>query len=98
MRCMQVGRYGMPTMHIVRYMRRMQGATVLIHGRSAAKVEAAVQRLRQQYSASGAVIHGYTADLSSLASVRQLASTVREQHPTLTTLINNAGVFEPARK
>ena len=39
-----------------------------------------------------------TADLSSQASIRQAAATVRDRHPRIHVLINNAGVIPPRRE
>lgn len=67
-----------------------QGATVLVHGRSEARVEAAVR-------AAGGTAHGFVADLASLAQVRRLAEEVQQAHPRLDVLIHNAGVYEKQR-
>ena len=66
-----------------------EGHTVLLHGRSDAKLEAA----RAQLSGSGAV-EAYRADLSQLAEVVSLAKEVAARHSSLDVLINNAGVFK----
>ncbi|MDF7826356.1 SDR family NAD(P)-dependent oxidoreductase [Pontiellaceae bacterium B12227] len=62
-----------------------QGHTVLVHGRSAAKVEAVSRELNCE---------GYVADLSDLAEVEALAATIAEKHASLDVLINNAGVLK----
>lgn len=71
------------------------GWTVLVHGRSPPKAEAACARL------AGAVPGGrfvpVSGDLASLAQVRALAAQVRQQAPALDALINNAGVFMTER-
>ena len=67
------------------------GHTVLLHGRSAAKVEAAKAELKGLPVADRA--QGFVADLSDLRDVRRLAREVAEAHPRLDALINNAGVF-----
>jgi NAD(P)-dependent dehydrogenase (short-subunit alcohol dehydrogenase family) len=64
-----------------------RGATVLVHGRDQARVEATVAALGQQ----GAAAVGYQADLASLDQVRRLAAEVAVRGD-LTALINNAGV------
>jgi NAD(P)-dependent dehydrogenase (short-subunit alcohol dehydrogenase family) len=63
-----------------------RGAHVIVHGRDAAKVDAA---LRETGAAEGLV-----ADLADLAQVRRLADEAGE----LDTLVNNAGVIEPERR
>ncbi len=63
-----------------------RGATVLIHGRDPAKVEAAV--------ADTGAADGLVADLADLDAVRGLAGQVGE----LDTLLNNAGVIVPERR
>eukprot|EP00887_Chlorella_sp_A99_P007787 scaffold20.g7787.t1 len=75
------------------------GAGVLVHGRSDARVAAAVARVREAAARpADAAVHGLTADLSSQAGVRDLASQVRARHPGgLTCLIHNAGVFATRR-
>ncbi|MGI9508263.1 MAG: SDR family NAD(P)-dependent oxidoreductase [Geminicoccaceae bacterium] len=68
------------------------GHTILLHGRSDAKLadaKAALSRI------SGAVvIEAYRADLSQISDVDALASAVTEKHAKLDVLINNAGVFK----
>jgi NAD(P)-dependent dehydrogenase (short-subunit alcohol dehydrogenase family) len=49
-------------------------------------------------SSGGGRIHGYTADLSDLSAVRRLAAAVAADHPRLTALVNNAGVYETQRR
>ncbi len=62
-----------------------RGATVLIHGRDPAKVDAAV--------ADTGAAEGLVADLADLDAVRGLAGQAGE----LDTLVNNAGVIVPER-
>jgi NAD(P)-dependent dehydrogenase (short-subunit alcohol dehydrogenase family) len=62
-----------------------RGARVLVHGRTAAKVDATVQAL-------GAAATGLVADLSSLEETAALAGTIAGRAPDLDVLINNAGV------
>jgi NAD(P)-dependent dehydrogenase (short-subunit alcohol dehydrogenase family) len=62
-------------------------ATVLVHGRDPARVEATVAALRQR---GGAAV-GYVADLASLEQVRRLGADVARRGD-LTAVVNNAGV------
>ncbi|MEO1191903.1 MAG: SDR family NAD(P)-dependent oxidoreductase [Pseudomonadota bacterium] len=64
-----------------------QGHSLLLHGRSAAKLEAATADV-------GKTAGGYIADLSSLAEVRRLAAEIRARRQSLDVLINNAGVLK----
>jgi len=38
-------------------------------------------------------VHSFAADLSSMAQVRKLAAEVKNAHPKINVLSNNAGVF-----
>ncbi len=67
------------------------GHSVLLHGRSSAKLEAAKQQLLAV--SSEAQVETYVADLSRLDQVKALALAVRERHQQLDVLINNAGVY-----
>ncbi|MEM6289688.1 MAG: SDR family NAD(P)-dependent oxidoreductase [Myxococcota bacterium] len=66
-----------------------QGHRVLLHGRNATKLEATAAALTRD----GAAPQTFQADLSVMAEVEALAAAVREAHPKLDVLINNAGVF-----
>ena len=68
------------------------GHTLLIHGRSDAKLADAKMEL-SRISGAGA-IKTYRADLSNVRDVEMLASAICEEHPALDVLINNAGVFK----
>ena len=61
-----------------------RGATVLVHGRDPEKVRAA--------AAETGAAQGLTADLVSLARVRELAGQIGQ----LDVLVNNAGVIVPS--
>ncbi|CUH46562.1 SDR family NAD(P)-dependent oxidoreductase [Ruegeria atlantica] len=63
------------------------GHKVLLHGRSVPKLESAA-------AVVGGDVETYTADLSDLAAVRELAESVRAKHDKLDVLINNAGVLK----
>lgn len=67
------------------------GHTVLLHGRSPAKLEK-VEKTLAALPDSGR-IESYVADLSRKAAVEALAEAVAEKHAKLDVLINNAGVF-----
>lgn len=69
-----------------------RGFTVLVHGRTEAKAQAAAARL----SPAGAAVPVF-ADLGVLSQVRALAKAVEAAAPTLDVLINNAGVFMEER-
>jgi NAD(P)-dependent dehydrogenase (short-subunit alcohol dehydrogenase family) len=64
------------------------GATVLVHGREAGKVQALAADLRQTSRGSA---QPFVADLASLAEVARLAAEVSASGP-LAVLVNNAGV------
>ncbi len=65
------------------------GSRVVVHGRSAAKVDEA----RRTIEEAGGRAEGVTFDLSSLKSVRQGAEELARRFPRLEVLVNNAGVF-----
>ncbi len=65
-----------------------KGHRLLLHGRSATKLQALSNELRN------ANVETYVADLSDLAAVRRLAVAVQAQHTSLDVLINNAGVLK----
>ncbi len=67
-----------------------QQAHVLIHGRNKEKVDRIVKELKE--TTANKNIEGFTADLSSLDQVRQLANDVLKKHESIDVLINNAGV------
>ena len=68
------------------------GAELLVHGRSASRVDATVAALRS----AGGRARGFVADLSSLDEARRLAREVAAAAPALHCVVNNAGVFAPA--
>ena len=67
------------------------GAEVVIAGRDAHKLKAAVASLSE--ATGNPHIHGMLLDLANLASVRQFASDFQARFPKLKYLINNAGVM-----
>lgn len=72
-----------------------RGAEVIIVGRSAEKTQAAADEISR---ASGEAVAFMLADLSSIASIRQLAKEFLAKHTTLDVLVNNAGALNPKRE
>ncbi|MBJ6761544.1 SDR family oxidoreductase [Myxococcaceae bacterium JPH2] len=72
------------------------GATTLLVGRDPGRTQAAVAAVRE--AAPGATVESFLADLSSLQSVRDLASAVRARTSRLDVLINNAGLIHDRRQ
>lgn len=68
-----------------------EGHTVLLHGRSATKLEGAAQALAPD--AAGGGIETYVADLSRMYDVLEMIKAVKKKHTRLDVLINNAGVY-----
>jgi NAD(P)-dependent dehydrogenase (short-subunit alcohol dehydrogenase family) len=66
-----------------------EGARVVVNGRSADRVSAAVKRI--QTAVPGAHVDGVAADLSTAAG----AQTLIAAFPDVDILINNAGIFAP---
>ena len=66
------------------------GHTILLHGRSSSKLEAAAETVRGVTGAG--IVEAYKADLSRVSEVQELAKAVAAKHETLDVLINNAGV------
>lgn len=64
-----------------------QGHTILLHGRSADKLQAAAKEV-------GGTTQSYTADLSRIADVKAFAANIRADHGQLDVVINNAGVLK----
>ena len=67
-----------------------EGATVVLAGRSLAKLTDAAERIRAQLPFSTVEVE--VLDLASLESVRKFAAAFLARHGTLDALINNAGV------
>jgi retinol dehydrogenase-12 len=72
-----------------------KGFTVVLAARSAAKAAAVVKEIEITTGRNDADY--ITADLRSLSDVRSLAETFHRRYPRLDVLINNAGIFSPAR-
>ena len=68
------------------------GHTLLLHGRSAAKLAAAKEALDSE--TGGGEVQIYRADLSRLAEVTAFADAIKQDHQHLDVVINNAGVFK----
>jgi NAD(P)-dependent dehydrogenase (short-subunit alcohol dehydrogenase family) len=65
-----------------------EGARVIVNGRSADAVDAAVARLAPN---AGSTVSGFAGDLSDASAADELA----RRHPGVEILVNNLGVFEP---
>lgn len=68
------------------------GNTLLLHGRSASKLEACKASILALYPQTS--LSTYLADLSDFQQVLTLAKEVISEHSHLDVLINNAGVFK----
>lgn len=66
-----------------------EGAHVIVNGRSAARVEAAVAKLRGELP--GAQVQGIAADLGNAEGCAQLVAQLAD----VDVLVNNLGIFEP---
>jgi NAD(P)-dependent dehydrogenase (short-subunit alcohol dehydrogenase family) len=73
-----------------------QGHRVVLHGRTAAKAEAAAALLRQEQP--GADLATAAADLARPGEVRALAASLRAGHARLDVLLHNAGVYLTTRQ
>jgi NAD(P)-dependent dehydrogenase (short-subunit alcohol dehydrogenase family) len=66
-----------------------EGETVILLGRTAAKVEALAAQL-------GGPAMALACDVGDAVSVRAAFAAIAERHPKIDVLINNAGVFKPS--
>jgi NAD(P)-dependent dehydrogenase (short-subunit alcohol dehydrogenase family) len=74
-----------------------RGATVLLHGRSAERLERTLAEIRDATGSDR--LRTYRADFASLAEVRAMAEDVRANEDRLDALVNNAGIgFLPERQ
>lgn len=73
------------------------GHQVLMHGRNAAKGQAAAQAVRAAAAARDGEVRFLQADFASLAQVRRLAAEL-DSLPRLDVLINNAGCVNLSRR
>ncbi len=64
-----------------------EGATVVVNGRTQARVDEAIQQIKQ--SAPDAKLHGFAADLGT----QDGADKLFQQFPDLDILINNLGIY-----
>ncbi|MGE0398428.1 MAG: SDR family NAD(P)-dependent oxidoreductase [Kofleriaceae bacterium] len=71
------------------------GVKVILHGRSKAKVDAAIAKLMEELP--GAELEGVSFDLGSLTAVRKGAEQVLARVPALHVLVNNAGIYADER-
>jgi NAD(P)-dependent dehydrogenase (short-subunit alcohol dehydrogenase family) len=72
------------------------GATIILHGRSANRCEAARDDIRA--TTGNPRVNFAVADLSSQRQVRQMAAELITRYDRLHVLINNAGVILPKRQ
>lgn len=68
-----------------------QGHAVYLHGRDPEKLAAAVSEIRS--TTENKNVDGFTADLSDLDAVNQMAGRIQKKLSKMDILINNAGVF-----
>ncbi|WP_298301161.1 SDR family NAD(P)-dependent oxidoreductase [uncultured Erythrobacter sp.] len=68
-----------------------QGHTLLLHGRSAQKLEHTAAQIANIPGAGK--VHTYRADLTDLSAVRAMANEIKNGFEAIDVLINNAGVF-----
>ena len=71
-----------------------QGHRVLLHGRNPEKLAAKIEAL--QPLSPDADLQGYICDLSSMADVETLATSIAADHGRLDVLLNNAGILKTA--
>ncbi len=73
------------------------GENVAIVGRDATRTRIAAAETRAA-ARKGAMVSTHVADLSSQAAVRKLAAEIRDNHPRLDVLVNNAGAMYTRRR
>jgi NAD(P)-dependent dehydrogenase (short-subunit alcohol dehydrogenase family) len=73
-----------------------RGAEVVIVGRERDRVDAVAREAGA--AANGNEVHTHVADLALMEDVRRLAGELREQHPRIDVLANNAGALFASRK
>jgi NAD(P)-dependent dehydrogenase (short-subunit alcohol dehydrogenase family) len=72
-----------------------KGATVIIVARNQSRGEATINEIKAKTGNASVVL--MLADLSSQASIRQLAQNFKQQYSRLDVLVNNAGAFNMQR-
>ncbi len=75
-----------------------KGWRVIVHGRSPAKVDAAVAAIRHALGEQRGELAGWACDLSSLAEVRARARELLALAPRLDVFLHNAGVYARERQ
>ena len=66
-----------------------EGAQVIVNGRTQARVDAAIEKIRKSTPDAG--VRGIAADLSSVAGLQSFT----KEAPEADILVNNLGIFEP---
>ena len=74
-----------------------RGLRVIVHGRDARRVDAAVGEIRRATGDGVPPASRVLADLSDMSQVRQLAETVKGDESRLDVLLHNAGVYHQRR-
>jgi NAD(P)-dependent dehydrogenase (short-subunit alcohol dehydrogenase family) len=69
------------------------GATVLLHGRDAAKGERTLAEISK--ATGNDRLEWYRADFADLHEVQDMADAIRDRHTQLHALVNNAGIGPP---
>lgn len=72
-----------------------QGHRLILHGRNTDKLNAVVAEIKA--ATGNANLHPIVADFTSLAAVRQMADTIRQEYDHLDVLINNAAAMFSSR-
>lgn len=70
--------------------------TLLLHGRSAAKLDSAKQEVLNSANGRDIKIEIYIADLSDLNETVMMADEIASNHSSLDVIINNAGILKTA--
>ena len=73
-----------------------RGATVLLHGRDNARLDATAEAIHEETGSQR--IACYRADLSSLCDVRLLAENVADTEQSIDVLVNNAGIVAGSQR
>lgn len=68
------------------------GHTIIIHGRTTEKVRQTLERLKKTPHTS--ILDGFTADLTDMEQVKELAINIINKYGSLDVLVNNAGVYQ----